>query len=96
MQMLIARADGYRGVMGSHKRAACSGAVWWMDPPGRGPRVPWSSWVTTPLVGTTCSGCDEVDRGPNGRQVLEFVRNLSVAFPRNVLAMMGSLVRHIQ
>lgn len=33
---------------------------------------------------------DYVDRGPSGKQVLEFVRNLTVSFPRNVLAMMGN------
>ena len=33
---------------------------------------------------------DYVDRGPFGRQVLEFVRNLTVSFPQKVVAMMGN------
>eukprot|EP00927_Polykrikos_kofoidii_P059482 TRINITY_DN54632_c0_g1_i1.p1 TRINITY_DN54632_c0_g1~~TRINITY_DN54632_c0_g1_i1.p1 ORF type:complete len:482 (+),score=38.71 TRINITY_DN54632_c0_g1_i1:71-1516(+) len=33
---------------------------------------------------------DYVDKGPHGRQVLEFVRNLTVSFPHHVLAMLGN------
>ncbi|CAE7327624.1 SLP2 [Symbiodinium natans] len=33
---------------------------------------------------------DYVDRGPDGLQVLSFVRNLTWSFPRNVLALMGN------
>jgi len=33
---------------------------------------------------------DYVDKGPYGRQVLEFVRNLTEAFPDQVLAMLGN------
>ena len=33
----------------------------------------------------------QVDRGPEGLQVLTFVRNLTWSFPRNVLALIGPL-----
>mmetsp|Transcript_109836 Transcript_109836/g.309714 ORF Transcript_109836/g.309714 Transcript_109836/m.309714 type:complete len:458 (+) Transcript_109836:25-1398(+) len=33
---------------------------------------------------------DYVDKGPHGRQVLEFVRNLTEAWPDNVLALLGN------
>lgn len=53
--------------------------------------VDLQSWTWTgPETSALVFLGDYVDRGPFGKQVLEFVRNLTVSFPRNVLAMMGN------
>ena len=49
-----------------------------------------SRWVWTDDKSTLVFMGDYVDKGPTARQTLEFVRDLTIAFPENVVAILGN------